>query len=80
MRHGDRASRHRSIRHTGRLSDAGAASSAGSRGDGYDGALAETTTGPCKAGPTRDRGPRRDLGQAEYATWSGQTGSITAAY
>ncbi len=46
-----------SIRYTERLADAGAASSAGSRGDSYDNALAETIIGLYKTELIRNRGP-----------------------
>ena len=47
--HSDRGSQHVSIRYTERLAEAGVEPSVGSKGDGYDNALAETINGLCKA-------------------------------
>jgi transposase InsO family protein len=56
------------IRYSERLAEAGAVRSVGSRGDGYDNALAETVVGLCKAELIRRRGPWRDLEHVELAT------------
>lgn len=68
MHHSDRGSQYLSIRYTERLHDAGAASSVGSRGDAYDNALAETVIGLYKTEVIRNRGPWKNLDEAEYAT------------
>jgi len=62
-----------SVRDTGRLAEEGAAASAGSRGDSYDNALAETVNGLCKTELTGRHGPWRTAGQVEPATaaWVG---------
>jgi putative transposase len=51
-----------------RLAEAGAVRSVGSRGDGYDNALAETVNGLYKTELIRRRGPWRSLEQVELAT------------
>jgi putative transposase len=56
------------IRYTERLAEAGAVRSVGSRGDGYDNALAETVNGLYKTELIRRRGPWRNLEQVELAT------------
>jgi putative transposase len=56
------------IRYTERLAEAGAVRSAGSRGDSYDNALAETVVGLYKAELIRRQGPWRNLEQVELAT------------
>ena len=61
------------IRYTTRLAEAGAIASAGSKGDSYDNALAETIIGLYKAELIRHRGPWRSVAQVETATawWVG---------
>jgi putative transposase len=56
------------IRYTDRLADAGAVTSAGSRGDSYDNALAESTIGLFKTELVRRRGPWRGIDDLELAT------------
>jgi putative transposase len=46
VHHSDRGVQYLAIRYTERLAEAGAVRSVGSRGDGYDNALAETVNGP----------------------------------
>jgi Integrase core domain len=62
------AAQYLSIRYTGRLAEAGAVTSVGSRGDSYDNALAETIIGLYKTELVRRRGPWRDIDDVEYAT------------
>jgi len=45
LHHLDRGVQYLAIRYTERFADAGVAASAGSRGDSYDNALAESSTG-----------------------------------
>ena len=61
------------IRYTTRLAEAGAVTSAGSKGDSYDNALAETIIGLYKAELIAHRGPWHSLSQVEAATawWAG---------
>ncbi len=61
------------IRYTTRLAEAGAVTSAGSKGDSYDNALAETIIGLYKAELIAHRGPWHSLSQIEAATawWTG---------
>jgi len=66
--HSDRGSQYLSIRYTGRLSEAGIASSVGSVGDSYDNALAETIIGLFKTEVIRLRGPWKNIDEVEYAT------------
>jgi putative transposase len=56
------------IRYTERLADAGAVRSAGSRGDSYDKALAESVVGLFKTELVRKKKPWRTLEQVELAT------------
>ena len=49
IHHSDRGSRYVSIRHTGRLTEAGIEPSVGGKGDNHDNALAETINGLYKA-------------------------------
>jgi putative transposase len=56
------------IRYTERLTDAGAVTSVGSRGDSYDNALAESTIGLYKTELIRRRGPWRGIDDLELAT------------
>ena len=77
IHHSDHGSQYLSIRYTERLAAAGIEASAGSVGDSYDNALAETIIGLYKTEVIRTRGPWKTLDDVEYATleW-GQTGSI----
>jgi len=68
VHHSDRGSQDLSIRYSERLAEAGAVTSAGSRGDSYDNALAETIIGLYKTELIRRRGPWKGLDQVEYAT------------
>jgi putative transposase len=67
IHHGDRGSQYLSIKYTERLADAGAIASAGSKGDSYDNALAESTIGQIKTELIYRRGPWRTIEQLEYA-------------
>ncbi len=68
VHHSDRGVQYLSIRYTERLSEAGAVTSVGSRGDSYDNALAETIIGLYKTELIRKRGPWKNLDDVEYAT------------
>ena len=57
--HSDRGSRHLAIRYAERLAEEGIEPSAGSVGDRYDDALAETVTGLFETEVIRPRGPWR---------------------
>ena len=61
IRHSDRGGQYASIKYCERLAEAGIEPSAGSVGDSYDNALAETIDGPCKAEVIHRRGPWRSL-------------------
>ncbi len=73
VRHSDRGSQYVSIKYTERLAEAGIEPSAGSVGDSYDNALAETINGLYKAEVIHRRGPWRSFEAVEYATleWVG---------
>jgi len=62
------AERYLSIRYTERLTEAGAVTSVGSRGDSYDNALAESIIRLYKTELIRKRGPWRTLEDLEFAT------------
>jgi putative transposase len=70
VHHSDRGGqgKYLSIRYTERLTEAGAVTSVGSRGDSFDNALAETIIGLYKPELIRRRGPWRGIDQVEYAT------------
>jgi len=68
VHHTDAGSQYTSIAFTERLAQAGADPSAGSAGDAYDNALAETTIGLYKTELIRAEAPWRDLDQVEAAT------------
>jgi putative transposase len=68
VHHSDRGVQYLSIRYTERLTDAGIATSVGSRGDSYDNALAETINGLYKAELVHRRGPWRGCDDLELAT------------
>ena len=57
-----------SIRYTERLEEVGAVTSAGSRGDSYDNAMAESVIGLYKTELVRQEGPWRGLDDLELAT------------
>jgi len=68
IHHSDRGSQYLSIRYSKRLAEAGIEPSVGSRGDGYDNALAETIIGLYEAEVIRKHGPWRGLDDVELAT------------
>jgi transposase InsO family protein len=68
VHHSDRGSQYVSIRYTERLAEAGIEPSAGSRGDSYDNALAETINGLYKAELIHRRGPWKTREAVEIAT------------
>jgi transposase InsO family protein len=68
IHHSDRGSQYLSIKYTERLAQAGIEPSAGSVGDSYDNALAETINGRYKAEVIHRRGPWRSFEAVEYAT------------
>ena len=68
VHHSDRGGQYLSIRYTERLSEAGVATSVGSRGDAYDNALAETINGLYKTEVIKKKGPRKTLEEVEFAT------------
>jgi putative transposase len=68
VHHSDRGGQYLSIRYTERLTEAGAVTSVGSRGDSFDNALAETIIGLYKTELIRRRGPWKGLDEVEYAT------------
>ena len=74
IHHSDRGSQYVSIRYTERLSEAGIEPSVGSRGDGYDNALAETINGLYKTELIHRRAPWRTmeavkLAKLEWVSW-----------
>lgn len=66
--HSDRGSQYVSIRYTERLAEAGIEPSAGSKGDSYDNALAETINGLYKAELIHRRAPWKTKEAVEFAT------------
>ena len=68
VHHSDRGSQYLSIRDTERFAEAGIEPSAGSVGDSYDSALAETINGLFKAEVIHRRGPWRSFEAVDYAT------------
>ena len=68
VHHSDRGVQYLAIRYTGRLAEAEAVGSVGSRGDSYDNALAETVNGLYKAELIHRHGPWRSVDQVELAT------------
>jgi len=68
VHHSDRGVQYLSIRYTERLSEAGIATSVGSRGDSYDNALAESVIGLYKTELAERRGPWRACSDLELAT------------
>ena len=75
VHHSDRGSQYLAIRYTERLSEAGAVTSVGSRGDSFDNALAETIIGLYKTELVRRRGPWKGIDASSTQRWSGSTGS-----
>lgn len=68
IQHSDHGSQYLSIRYTERLAEVGTDASAGSVGDSYDNALAETIIGLYKTEVIRTRGPWRTINDVEYST------------
>jgi putative transposase len=68
VHHSDRGVQYVSIRYSERLAEAGIEPSAGSVGDSYDNALAETIHGLFKAEVIHRRGPWRNAEAVEFAT------------
>jgi putative transposase len=68
VHHSDRGVQYLAIRYTERLAEAEAVSSVGSRGDGYDNALAETVNGLYKAELINRHGLWRSVEEVELAT------------
>ena len=68
VHHSDRGTQYLSMRYTDRLADVEIAPSAGSRGDSYDNALAESVIGLLKTEVIRRQGPWPHLAQVEFAT------------
>lgn len=89
IHHSDRGVQYVSIRYTGRLAEAGIASSVGSVGDSYDNALAETINGLYKAEVIHRRAWKNlqevELATLEWVDWFnhkrllGSIGHITPA-
>ncbi len=78
MAHTDRGSQYTSIRYTQRLAEIGIAASAGTTGDSYDNALAETINGLDKTELIKRRGPWRTVDHVSTPPPSTSTGSTTA--
>jgi len=68
VHHSDRGVQYLSIRYTERLTEAGIATSVGSRGDSYDNALAETVNGLYKTELVHRRAPWHGCEDLELAT------------
>jgi putative transposase len=68
VHHSDRGSQYLAIRSTERLTEAGAVTSVGSRGDSFDNALAETIIGLDTTELIRQHGPWKGMDDVEYAT------------
>jgi len=68
IHHSDRGSQYLSIRYTERLAEAGIDTSAGSVGDSYDNALAESIIGLFKTEVIKFLGPWKSVGQVEWET------------
>lgn len=68
IHHSDHGSQYLSIHYSERLSDFGIKASAGSVGDAYDNALAETINGLYKTEVIRKKGSWKGLDDVEYAT------------
>jgi putative transposase len=68
VHHSDHGSQYLALRYTERVAELGARVSAGSVGDSYDNALAETVFGLYKAELIHRRGPWHSVAQVEVAT------------
>ncbi len=68
IHHSDRGCQYLSIRYTERLQEVDVEPSAGSTGDSYDNAMAESIIGLYKTEVIHARGPWRSLDAVEYAT------------
>jgi transposase InsO family protein len=68
VHHSDHGSQYLAIRYSERLADEGITPSAGTVGDAYDNALAETINGLYKTEVIRHLGPWKGLDDVEYAT------------
>ena len=68
IHHSDHGSQYLSVRYSERLAEVGINASAGSVGDSYDNALAESIIGLFKTEVIHRRGPWRTLDAVEYAT------------
>ena len=68
IHHSDHGGQYLAIRYTSRIEQAGAIASAGTAGDSYDNALAETIIGLYKAELIRHRGPWRTAESVQAAT------------
>ena len=68
VHHSDHGAQYLAIRYTTRLAQAGVIASAGTAGDSYDNALAETIVGIYKAELIRHRGPWRTAAAVQTAT------------
>jgi transposase InsO family protein len=68
VHHSDRGTQYLSMRYTERPADAGIAPSAGSRGDSYDNAMAESIIGLFKTEVIQLKGPWRHAEAVEFAT------------
>lgn len=64
--HSERGSQYLSIRYSVRLAEGGIDAAAGSMGDSYDNALAETVIGLFETEVVRKRGPLKNLDQVEF--------------
>ena len=68
IHHSGRGNQHLSIRYSERLPETGVEASAGTVGDAYDNALAETINGLFKTEVIRKRGSWKGVEDVEYAT------------
>lgn len=68
VHHSDHGSQYLAIRYSERLTDEGITPSAGTVGDAYDNALAETVNGLYKTEVIRHQGPWKGLEDVEFAT------------
>lgn len=79
VHHSDRGSPYLSIRYTERLAEAGIEPSLGSVGDSSDNVLPGTINGLFKAEVIHRQGPWRSFEAVNMPSWSGWSGSTTAA-
>ena len=77
IHHSDHGSQYLSIRYSDRLARAGIDASAGTVGDAYDNALAETINGLYKAEVIWKRGPWKGWSTSSSPRWNGCTGATT---